>query len=71
MDNATLADLLKGTSQAREPRQLFICDEGILDGPNLPNQISEYFKSFEASLNLVCPPAFVRGGEEAKVMGLR
>ena len=56
----------RGQAKKRTKAIVYI-DEGILDGnPNLPNQISEYFKSFEASLNLVCPPAFVRGGEEAK-----
>ena len=66
-DNATLADLLKGDKPSKRTKAIVYIDEGILDGnPNLPNQISEYFKSFEASLNLVCPPAFVRGGEEAK-----
>ena len=66
-DNATLADLLKGDKPSKRTKAIVYIDEGILDGnPNLPNQISEYFKSFEASLNLVCPPAFVRSGEEAK-----
>ena len=65
--NSTLADLLKGDKPAKKTKVMVYLDEGILDGnPNLPNQVSDYFRSYEASLDLVCPPAFVRGGEEAK-----
>jgi 3-dehydroquinate synthase len=42
-------------------------DEGILDGnPNLPGLVNSYFSKHKNQLDLVCPPTFVRGGEDAK-----
>ena len=67
MDNATLADLLKGDKPGKRTKAIVYLDEGILDGnPNLPKLISDYFAANQSSLDLVCAPGFVRGGEEAK-----
>ena len=66
-DNSTLSDLLKGDKLGNKTKAIVYLDEGILDGnPNLPHSITNYFKAHSDSLNLVCAPAFVRGGEEAK-----
>jgi len=66
-DNSTLSDLLKGDKLGNKTKAIVYLDEGILDGnPNLPHSINNYFKAHSESLNLVCAPAFVRGGEEAK-----
>jgi len=66
-DNSTLSDLLKGDKLENKTKAIVYLDEGILDGnPNLPHSITNYFKAHSESLNLVCAPAFVRGGEEAK-----
>ena len=65
--NSTLSDLLKGNKPGKRTKALVYLDEGILDGnPNLPSLVNQYFEAHESSLNLVCPPVFVRGGEEAK-----
>jgi 3-dehydroquinate synthase len=67
MDNSTLADLLKGDKPGKRTKAIVYLDEGILDGnPNLPKLISDYFAANQSSLDLVCAPGFVRGGEEAK-----
>ena len=66
-DNSTLSDLLKGDKLGNKTKAIVYLDEGILDGnPNLPHSITNYFKAHSDSLDLVCAPAFVRGGEEAK-----
>lgn len=66
-DNSTLSDLLKNEQTGKRTKALVYLDEGILDGnPNLPGLVEEYFRKYATSLNLVCPPRFVRGGEEAK-----
>ena len=66
-DNSTLSDLLKGDKLGNKTKAIVYLDEGILDGnPNLPHSITNYFKTHSESLDLVCAPAFVRGGEEAK-----
>ncbi|MEK9772653.1 MAG: 3-dehydroquinate synthase [Opitutae bacterium] len=66
-DNSTLSDLLKNEQTGKRTKALVYLDEGILDGnPNLPGLVQEYFRKYATSLNLVCPPRFVRGGEEAK-----
>lgn len=66
-DNSTLSDLLKNEQTGKRTKVLVYLDEGILDGnPNLPGLVQEYFRKYATSLNLVCPPRFVRGGEEAK-----
>ena len=65
--NSTLADLLKGDKPGKRTKAIVYLDEGILDGnPNLPKLISDYFAANQSSLDLVCAPGFVRGGEEAK-----
>jgi len=67
VDNSTLADLLKGDKPGKRTKAIVYLDEGILDGnPNLPKLISDYFAANQSSLDLVCSPGFVRGGEEAK-----
>jgi 3-dehydroquinate synthase len=66
-DNSTLSDLLKGDKLGNKTKAIVYLDEGILDGnPNLPHSITNYFKAHSDSLDLVCAPTFVRGGEEAK-----
>ena len=66
-DNSTLSDLLKGDKLGNKTKAIVYLDEGILDGnPNLPHSITKYFKTHSDSLDLVCAPTFVRGGEEAK-----
>ena len=66
-DNSTLSDLLKGDKLGNKTKAIVYLDEGILDGnPNLPHSITNYFEAHSDSLDLVCAPAFVRGGEEAK-----
>lgn len=66
-DNSTLSDLLINEQAGKRTRVMVYLDEGILDGnPNLPGLVQEYFQKHSSSLNLVCPPSFVRGGEEAK-----
>ena len=66
-DNSTLSDLLKGDKLGNKTKAIVYLDEGILDGnPNLPHSITNYFKTHSDSLDLVCAPTFVRGGEEAK-----
>ncbi len=66
-DNSTLSDLLKNEQTGKRTKVLVYLDEGILDGnPNLPGLVEEYFRKYATSLDLVCPPRFVRGGEEAK-----
>ena len=66
-DNSTLSDLLKGDKLGNKTKAIVYLDEGILDGnPNLPHSITNYFKAHSESLDLVCAPSFVRGGEEAK-----
>ena len=65
--NSTLSDLLKNKQADKRTKVLVYLDEGLLDGnPNLQDLVSTYFKAHSKNLNLVCPPAFVRGGEEAK-----
>ena len=66
-DNSTLSDLLKADQLGNNTKAIVYLDEGILDGnPNLPHSITNYFEAHSDSLELVCAPAFVRGGEEAK-----
>ena len=66
-DNSTLSDLLINEQAGKRTKVMVYLDEGILDGnPNLPGLVQEYFQKHSSSLNLVCPPSFVRGGEEAK-----
>ena len=66
-ENSTLSDLLKNKQADKRTKVLVYLDEGLLDGnPNLQDLVSSYFKAHSKNLNLVCPPAFVRGGEEAK-----
>ena len=65
--NSTLYELLKSEDKGKKTKVLVYLDEGILDGnPNLPSQIDQYFKEHANSLDLVCSPKFIRGGEEAK-----
>ena len=65
--NSTLTDLLKSEKAGKQTKVLVYLDEGILDGnPNLPMQVEDYFQAHASFLKLVCPPRFVRGGEEAK-----
>ena len=67
VSNSTLSDLLKGEMPGKKTKAIVYLDEGILDGnPNLPGLVNQYFEANEASLDLVCPPVFVRGGEDAK-----
>ncbi len=66
-ENSTLADLLKSEQPGKRTKVLVYLDEGIIDGnPNLPTLVGAYFQKHSNSLNLVCPPCFIRGGEEAK-----
>ena len=67
LDNSTLSDLLKNEQTGKRTKVILYLDEGILDGnPNLPDLVEKYFQKHKKGLNLVCPPKFVRGGEEAK-----
>lgn len=67
LGNSTLVELLKNNKPGKRTKVFVYLDEGILDGnPNLPKVVSNYFKANDAFLELVCAPAFVRGGEEAK-----
>ena len=51
----------------KKTKAIVYLDEGILDGnPNLPGLVNQYFEANEASLDLVCPPVFVRGGGRRK-----
>jgi len=66
-ENSTLADLLKSEQPGKRTKVLVYLDEGIIDGnPNLPTLVGAYFQKHSNSLNLVCTPCFIRGGEEAK-----
>jgi len=66
-ENSTLSDLLKGDHPGKKTKVMVYLDEGILDGnPNLPDLVNSYFSKHKNQLDLVCPPTFVRGGEDAK-----
>ena len=65
--NTTLFELLKSEQKGKRTKVLIYLDEGILDGnPNLPSLIEQFFNHHGESLNLVCSPKFILGGEEAK-----
>ena len=65
--NQTLLGILQPQRKGDRTKAILYLDEGIVDGnPNLPLQIESYFRAREDSLDLVCPPLFIRGGESAK-----
>ena len=65
--NETLAGIVQPHRKNQSSKIIVYLDEGLLDGsPNLPGQIESYFKAREDSLQLVCSPIFIRGGESAK-----
>ena len=65
--NDTLAEILQPHREGRRTKALVFVDEGIVDGnPNLLEEISRYFRARDEQLQLVCPPQFIQGGEQAK-----
>ena len=65
--NETLADILQPKRKGETTKAIVYLDEGLLDGmPNIPEQITSYFRAREDRLDLVCPPKFAPGGEPAK-----
>ena len=63
--------LLKTVLQNREDRKihkaLVIVDEALaVAQPNLSERIEGYFAAYRESLNLVCPPLIIEGGERTK-----
>ena len=65
--NEKLAHILQPHGKGQKTKVILYLDEGILDGnPNLPDRIESYFRSRDDRLDLVRPPVFIRGGEDAK-----
>ena len=65
--NETLADILQPKRKGDSTKAIVYLDEGLLDGmPNICEKITSYFRAREDRLDLVCPPKFAHGGENAK-----
>ena len=66
-ENPTLRDTLVDGESREARKTLFILDEALaLAMPTLVSEIEAYFKTHSDSLNLVCPPIVMEGGERTK-----
>ena len=64
--NSLLRQVL-ATEGGRTHRVLVILDEALAQSrPELPREIEEYFAADAGSLQLVCPPLVIEGGERTK-----
>lgn len=65
--NPLLKDVLTGGGDGSSQRALVVLDEELaVAQPALARQIEEYFTAHAGSLNLVCPPLVIEGGERTK-----
>lgn len=65
--NLTLRDVLTETESSTLRKVLVILDEALAAAqPKLAPSIEAYFKAHARSLQLVCPPILVEGGERTK-----
>ena len=66
-ENPTLRDTLVDGESREARKTLFVLDEALaLAMPTLVSEIEAYFKTHSDSLNLVCPPIVMEGGERTK-----
>ncbi len=66
-ENSILRDTLVGQESREARKTLFIIDEALaLSMPTVATEIEAYFKTHSDSLNLVCPPIVMEGGERTK-----
>lgn len=65
--NLLLREVLRSHRAAQVPKVLVILDESLHQAqPELTTRIEAYFQPFSSSLNLVCPPVVLEGGERLK-----
>src|SRR2546426_1924922 len=66
-DNPLLADVLLNERSRQTPKILIVVDESLhVAQPDLAAKIETYFSSRAGSLQLVCPPIVLEGGERVK-----
>src|SRR5690348_13227468 len=66
-ENLVLKDALVNEQPGRTRKALVVVDEMLAQAqPFLVRTIEAYFAAHSDSLNLVCPPMIIEGGERAK-----
>ncbi len=66
-DNRLLVDTINRLNENRRHRIQIFIDSGVADTwPNLNSTINKYFKTYSDTLQLICEPEIVLGGEQAK-----